>query len=509
MKNPIVTAIFDYVVEISGNYEYQQNQIFCLKNSKQDIKMMLISSTTDRAFCLASAGVNDLLIGSEVVAIHESEKVKTPKDIFGKIININNDVLYPINEKFTQGYYKHENNIFNNDNKLLDYEPLEQQLYTGYINIDLLIPIGRGQRELIIGDRRTGKTHIALNTIINQKGKGIKCIYVAIGQQQSQVTAAYKLLKENGAMDYTVIIDASSSNPYEQYLAPYIGMAHAENICPEEDVLIVFDNLTNHANIIREIALLTNKPVGKEAFPGDMFYAHSRLLERSGKFKNKYSITALPIIQTIENDITSLVASNVISITDGQIVTNSELFAAGKIPAVDIDLSVSRIGGNVQKAHIARVASEVGKLYKSYKRQIKLSSLKYDLNDDISQLISNGILAERMFIQKGVSSYSENAMFMTSKLVTWGFLSEIKDLPLVLKFVDKFIEKNKQANELFNNLLSNKQNNDEIAKNFFKYSLDQFSKANKLDWKLNSNDKFLPLDQSKLVEIYNEITGVK
>lgn len=509
MKKPIITAIFDYVVELSGKFNYAQNQIFQLKNEKQNTQMMLISATENRAFCLANQGLSEVVIGSEVEPIPFSDVVKTPSDIYGKIININGDILYPASAKYSGTYLEASHNIFNSNNTLLDYEPLKEQLYTGYINIDLLIPIGKGQRELIIGDRKTGKTHIALNTIINQKDRNIKCVYVAIGQQQSQIAAVYKILKEHGAMDYTVIIDASSSNPYEQFLAPYVGMAHAENISMNDDVLIIFDNLTNHANVVREVALLINKPVGKEAFPGDMFYNHSKLLERSGKFRNRKSITALPIIQTVENDITSLIASNVISITDGQIVTNSELFALGKIPAVDIDLSVSRIGGNVQKSYIARVASEIGKLYKSYKRQIKLASLKYDLNDDISQLISNGTLAETMFIQKGISSYSEKTMFLTSKLITWGTLIGVKDIQLALKFVNLFIEKDNLAKEIFNNLINNKQRSDSLAKNFFKFALNEFSKFNNLNWNIQVSESFAPLDKQILVSISNEIKESK
>lgn len=505
MKKPIITAIFDYVVELSGKFNYAQNQIFQLKNEKQNTQMMLISATENRAFCLANQGLSEVVIGSEVEPVPFSDVVKTPSDIYGKIININSEILYPASAKYAGTYLEASHNIFNSNNTLLDYEPLTEQLYTGYINIDLLIPIGKGQRELIIGDRKTGKTHIALNTIINQKDRNIKCVYVAIGQQQSQIAAVYKILKEHGAMDYTVIIDASSSNPYEQFLAPYVGMAHAENISMNDDVLIIFDNLTNHANVVREVALLINKPVGKEAFPGDMFYNHSKLLERSGKFRNRKSITALPIIQTVENDITSLIASNVISITDGQIVTNSELFALGKIPAVDIDLSVSRIGGNVQKSYIARVASEIGKLYKSYKRQIKLASLKYDLNDDISQLISNGTLAETMFIQKGISSYSEKTMFLTSKLITWGTLVGVGDIQLALKFVNLFIEKDNLAKEIFNNLINNKQRSDSLAKNFFKFALNEFSKFNNLNWNIQVSENFAPLDKQILVSISNEI----
>lgn len=178
----------------------------------------------------------------------------------------------------------------------------------------------------------------------------------------------YNTLKEYNALENTIIIDAPSTSAYEQYLAPYIGMAHAENISNFEDVLIVFDDLTKHANIIREIALLTDRPVGKEAMPGDTFFSHSQLLERSGSFVGRKTITALPILQTVDGDITSLISSNIISITDGQIVTSADLFSQGVLPAININLSVSRTGSSVQSRLVTKVAAEIGKIYKGYKR---------------------------------------------------------------------------------------------------------------------------------------------
>ncbi|WP_426461450.1 MSC_0619 family F1-like ATPase alpha subunit [Mycoplasma hafezii] len=506
MKNPKISAIFDYVIEISGQANYAQNQSFLVPET--NTKLMVISATKNKAYCLADKNLENIRTGMEVTPLAETSTVKTPNNIYGKILNINNEILFGANEPFNN-FYKSEHSIFNSKNTLLDYEPLTEQLNTGYILIDLLIPIGKGQRELIIGDRKTGKTHIALNTIINQKGKNVKCIYVAIGQQQTQIAAAYNLLKENGALDYTFIIDASSSNPYDQYLAPYIAMAHAENISMEDDVLIVFDNLTNHANVVRELALLINKPVGKEAFPGDMFYTHSRLLERSGKFKNRKSITALPIIQTVENDITSLVASNVISITDGQIVTNSELFASGKIPAIDVELSVSRIGGNVQKPYIAKVASEVAKIYKTYKRQIKLAALKYDLNAETNALINNGAMIEKMFIQKGVSAYTEKAMVLTSKITSWGILNGVTDIALAMKFIDLFIHKNEIAHQTFENILNSNLKDEELAKNFFAFALQEFAKLNNLDWKIKLEGEFVPFNKAEMTQISQQVMEAK
>ncbi|AZG68619.1 MSC_0619 family F1-like ATPase alpha subunit [Mycoplasma struthionis] len=498
----IITAIFDYVIEVTGNNDYQQNQMFALKDNK-NAQLLLISASENKAFCLSNGDINDFAIGKEVIEIENTNTVQTSLDYLGKIIDIKNNILFPLVKEQPKKFLKYNSQIFNTYTKLLDYEPLTDQLKTGYVLTDLLIPIGKGQRELIIGNRKTGKTHIALNAIINQKNQNVKCVYVAIGQQHSQVSAIYEMLKANGALDYTMIVAAKSDNPYDQYLAPYVAMAHAENLSYESDVLIVFDDLTAHANIFREIALLTNKPVGKEAFPGDMFFAHSRLLERSGKFKNRKSITALPILQIIDNDITSLIASNVISITDGQLVTNDKLFALNYLPAIDVDLSVSRIGGAVQKEHISRIAHEVGKIFRAYKRQTKLASLKYDLNDETKALINKGQLIENMFIQKGVSIYSDENMYLMSKLISWNIFSDVKDIEVAIKFLEALFATNELANEVFKKIMANSLPNETKAKEYFAFVLRQYGEYKNLGWKINIDKEFVRLSDSEIQAIEN------
>ncbi|MHA3785987.1 MSC_0619 family F1-like ATPase alpha subunit [Mycoplasma sp. Z244C] len=502
-NNPKITGIFDYVVEISGKYPYFQNQVFTL-TSNPEVKLILISATESKAYCLAEGKIGDFLIGESVTPHSEENYIQTSLDYFGKIISIDGKILYP-SAKSNSEYLKYQSLAFSKPNSLLSYQPLVEQLQTGYMSIDLLIPVGKGQRELIIGDRKTGKTHLTLNTIINQKGQNVKCIYVGIGKQQSDIASVYKTLNDNGAIDYTIIINAPADQPYAQYLAPYVAMAHAENLANEYDVLIVFDDLTSHANIYREIALLTNKPVGKEAFPGDMFFAHARLLERSGKFVGKKSITALPILQSVENDITSLVASNDISITDGQIVMNTDLFAQGKLPAIDIDLSVSRIGGAVQKPYIAKVAGKIAKIYKAYKRQIKLASLKYDLNDETSALLTNGSLVEQMFTQKGISVYKGTTMFLTAKLISWGILKDVTNIPLALKYIEELCKQNSIANDILNRMINNQPYDDTMAKEFFAFALAQYASYKNLDWKFNIQQKFMDIDTKTLKNIDDEL----
>ena len=235
---------------------------------------------------------------------------------------------------------------------------------TGILSIDSMFPIGRGQRELIIGDRQTGKTSIAMDTILNQKGKDVVCIYVAIGQKASTIAKLVNTLKKNDAMSYTIIVSATASDPAPlQYIAPYSGTALAEYFMYQgKDVLIVYDDLSKHAVAYRAISLLLERSPGREAYPGDVFYLHSRLLERSSRLTPEAgggSITALPIIETQAGDVSAYIPTNVISITDGQIFLESELFFAGQRPAVNVGLSVSRVGGAAQTKAMKKAAGSI------------------------------------------------------------------------------------------------------------------------------------------------------
>ncbi len=226
-------------------------------------------------------------------------------------------------------------------------------MQTGLKAIDALIPIGRGQRELIIGDRQTGKTAVAIDTIINQKGKDLLCIYVAIGQKQSQIAQVVGTLERNGAMDYTVVVAASASDPAPLwFIAPYAGCAIGEEFMESgRDALIIYDDLSKHAWAYRQVSLLLRRPPGREAYPGDVFYLHSRLLERAARLNEDYgggSLTALPLIETQANDISAYIPTNVISITDGQLFLETDLFNAGVRPAINVGLSVSRVGSSAQ-----------------------------------------------------------------------------------------------------------------------------------------------------------------
>jgi len=292
--------------------------------------------------------------------------------------------------------------------KAAEYSPIERRAYgiierksvsvplqTGIKAIDSMIPIGRGQRELIIGDRQTGKTVIATDTIINQRGKDVICIYVAIGQKQSTVTNVVETLTRAGAMDYTIVVAATASDPAPlQYIAPYAGCAMGEYFMDRgRDVLIVYDDLSKHAVAYRALSLLIRRPPGREAYPGDVFYLHSRLLERAARLAPEYgggSLTALPIIETQAGDVSAYIPTNVISITDGQIFLENELFHAGVRPAVNPGISVSRVGGSAQIKAMKKVAGTLKLLYSQYRELQGFAQFGSDLDADTRARLDQG-----------------------------------------------------------------------------------------------------------------------
>ena len=274
-------------------------------------------------------------------------------------------------------------------------QPVDTPLETGILSIDSMFPIGRGQRELIIGDRQTGKTSIAIDTIINQKGKGVKCVYVAIGQKASTIARLVNRLKEAGAMDYTVVISSTASDPAPlQYIAPYSGTSIAEFFMNKgEDVLIVYDDLSKHAVAYRALSLLLERSPGREAYPGDVFYLHSRLLERSARLSDELgggSITALPIIETQAGDVSAYIPTNVISITDGQIYLESELFFLGFRPAVNVGLSVSRVGGAAQTKAMKKAAGSVRIDLAQYREMEVFTQFSSDLDEATKNQLRHG-----------------------------------------------------------------------------------------------------------------------
>ena len=275
---------------------------------------------------------------------------------------------------------------------IIERAPVNVPLQTGIKAIDSMIPIGRGQRELIIGDRQTGKTAICLDTIINQKGTGVICVYVAIGQKRSTVAQVAETLAKNGAMDYTCIVAATASESAPlQYIAPYAGCSIGEYFMHKgKDVLVIYDDLSKHAVAYRALSLLLHRPPGREAYPGDVFYLHSRLLERAANIQNGGSLTALPIIETQAGDVSAYIPTNVISITDGQIFLETELFNSGIRPAVNPGISVSRVGGNAQIKAMKKVAGTLKLAYSQFRELQAFSQFGSDLDADTQKRLEQG-----------------------------------------------------------------------------------------------------------------------
>ena len=313
---------------------------------------------------------------------------------------------------------------------IIERRSVYQPVQTGIKAIDSMIPIGKGQRELIIGDKQTGKTAIAIDTIINQRGKDMLCIYVAIGQKNSTVLRVVDTLKRNGALDYTIIVAATAADPAPlQYIAPYAGVTMAEYFMQQgRDVLIIYDDLSKHAVAYRAMSLLIRRPPGREAYPGDIFYIHSRLLERAAKLSDELgggSITALPIIETQAGDVSAYIPTNVISITDGQIFLETELFNAGVRPAVNPGISVSRVGGAAQTKAMKKVSGSLKLLYSQYRELQAFSQFGSDLDADTKSRLANGERIVEVLKQPQNAPISMEHQVMIIYAVVNGLLDDV------------------------------------------------------------------------------------
>ncbi len=327
---------------------------------------------------------------------------------------------------------------------IMDREPVNEPLQTGIKAIDSMIPIGKGQRELIIGDRQTGKTTIATDTILNQKGKDVICIYVAIGQKRSTVAQIVNSLSAGGAMDYTIVVSATASELAPlQYIAPYAGCTMGEYFMHQgKDVLVIYDDLSKHAVAYRAISLLIRRPPGREAYPGDVFYLHSRLLERAAHMsqeKGGGSLTALPIIETQAGDVSAYIPTNVISITDGQIFLEEELFNAGVMPAVNPGISVSRVGGAAQIKAMKKVAGSLKLLYSQYRELQSFAQFGSDLDKDTKQRLALGERIVAVLKQKNNSPMDVVFQVCIIYAVVNGYLTKLR-LDQIPEFERRLVE---------------------------------------------------------------------
>lgn len=350
---------------------------------------------------------------------------------------------------------------------IIDRQPVGVPLQTGLKAIDSMVPVGRGQRELIIGDRQTGKTAVALDTIINQKETGVLCVYVAIGQKASTVANVVQTLQDHGALDYTIVVASMGSDPAPlTFMAPYSGVAMAEEFMYEnnKDVLIVYDDLSKHAVAYREMSLLLRRPPGREAYPGDVFYVHSRLLERAVKLNDELgagSITALPIIETQASDVSAYIPTNVISITDGQIYLNVDLFNSGQRPAIDVGLSVSRVGGSAQIKAMKKVAGSLRLDLAQFRELAAFAQFGSDLDEATQRQLARGERTLEILKQGQYVPMHVVLQVLSIYAVTNGFLDDV-ELSQLIQFEAEFHEfLNTKHGALVDAIKADKQISDE------------------------------------------------
>jgi len=395
-----VIEVGDGIARIEGVSDVMMSEMLEFKTSKGSVYGVALNLEEDRVGAIILGDYLGIKQGDEVKCLKRILEAPVGESLVGRVVNPLGEPLdgkgeiaavkhYPV-EKIAPG--------------VITRESVKQPVQTGIKVIDAIIPIGRGQRELIIGDRQIGKSAIAIDTIINQKGQKMKCVYVAIGQKESKVAGLVAKLEQCGAMEYTIVVLAGASDPASLlYIAPYAGCAMAEYFLDKgEDVLIVYDDLSKHAVSYREISLLLRRPPGREAYPGDIFYLHSRLLERACKLNKDFgggSLTALPIIETQAGDITAYIPTNVISITDGQIYLMPELFYQGNRPAVDAGLSVSRVGSNAQIKAMKKVAGKMKLEAAQFRELAAFAQFGSDLDKDTKAKLERGKRLSEIFKQ--------------------------------------------------------------------------------------------------------------
>ena len=384
----IVILVGDGIAKVTGLDKCMAGELVEFPNGSYGMAQNLEEDTVSVVILGTDNGIKE---GDSVKRTGRVVSVPVGKGLIGRVVNALGEPIDGKGVIDAEGYRPIEAPAPG----IIDREPVNVPLQTGIKAIDSMIPIGRGQRELIIGDRQTGKTTIATDTILNQKGKDVICIYVAIGQKRSTVAQIVNNLTIGGAMDYTIVVSATASELAPmQYIAPYAGCTMGEHFMHQgKDVLVIYDDLSKHAVAYRAISLLIRRPPGREAYPGDVFYIHSRLLERAAHMsaaKGGGSLTALPIIETQAGDVSAYIPTNVISITDGQIFLETELFNAGIMPAVNPGISVSRVGGNAQIKAMKKVAGSLKLLYSQYRELQSFAQFGSDLDADTKARLAQG-----------------------------------------------------------------------------------------------------------------------
>ena len=418
-----VIWVGDGIATIYGIEHAMYGEIVIFENG---VRGMVQDIKRDQVGCIIFGKDTEIKEGTKVTRTKKKAGIPVGDTYLGRIINALGAPIDGKGEIKADDYRAIEQEAPG----IVDRQSVKQPMETGILAIDSMFPIGRGQRELIIGDRQTGKTSIAVDTILNQKGKDVVCIYVAIGQKASTVAKLVNTLTKNGAMDYSIVLSSTASESASlQYIAPYAGTALAEYFMYKgKDVLIVYDDLSKHAVAYRALSLLLERSPGREAYPGDVFYLHSRLLERSSKLNDELgggSITALPIIETQAGDVSAYIPTNVISITDGQIFLESDLFNSGMRPAVNVGLSVSRVGGAAQTKAMKKAAGSVRIDLAQYREMEVFTQFSSDLDETTKKQLNHGKALMELLKQKLCKPYSLHEKVLILHMANNGVFDDI------------------------------------------------------------------------------------
>ena len=432
-----IIQVGDDIARVYGLDDCMEGELLKFPNG---VYGMALNLEHDNVGCVLLGPEEGIKEGDVVKRTNKISEVPVGEDMLGRVVNALGE---PIDGRGPI-YYEEFKPIEAPAPTIIDMTSVKEPLQTGIKAIDAMIPIGKGQRELIIGDRQTGKTAIAIDTIINQKGKDVICIYVAIGQKQSTVANIVNTLDKMDALDYSIIVAATASEGAPlQYLAPYAGCTIGEYFMNKgKDVLIVYDDLSKHAVAYRTMSLLLRRPPGREAYPGDIFYIHSRLLERAAKLskeKGGGSLTALPIVETLAGDVTAYIPTNVISITDGQIFLESDLFNSGQRPAVNPGISVSRVGGNAQIKAMKQVSGNLRLELAQYRELASFSQFGSDLDADSKGRLEKGKRILEILKQKQYQPMKVEYQILILYAISNNYLSDI-ELIDISKFEEQLIE---------------------------------------------------------------------
>jgi len=461
-----VLEVGDGIARVYGLSKAMSGELLKFENGVMGMALNLEEDNIGVVIFGESRGIKE---GGTVKSTGKVAEVPSGEGLLGRVVNALGEPIDGKGSIEASKYMKIERPAYG----IIDRKPVSEPLQTGIKAIDGMFPIGKGQRELIIGDRQTGKTAIAIDTIINQKNNDVVCIYVAIGQKRSTVAQIYKKLEELGALEYTIIVAATASESAPlQYLAPYAGVAMGEYFMEQgKHVLIIYDDLSKHAVSYREMSLLLRRPPGREAYPGDVFYLHSRLLERAAKLSDELgggSITALPIVETKAGDISAYIPTNVISITDGQIFLETDLFNSGFRPAINPGVSVSRVGGSAQIKAMKQVASKVKLELAQYNELLAFTQFGSDLDKATRDQLNRGAKIMEALKQSQYNPYRVEEQVVSFFCVTNGYFDDIPT-EKVKAFEHDLIGSLRTENEILSEIKKEEKVTDEINEKLIAY----------------------------------------